>query len=473
MIRLVPSKGYDHHEDHDDYDDYEDDDYNDVDFGASQPTKPTLKPYAPRRRGFDIDDMLNDRLTAGKGKSKSTSNTTGSSSNGSSSNGSSSNGSSNNLFNLLRRVGSNNSFTALRKVASNQSMHSMHSSMSSGCDSGFFAFGLVDNNDRGSANEKFNEKKNAKTIFNEDEKDRYVNDRPGRDYHPDCPPISMKPTIRPRKYEVAIVACGCFLNPQYRFTKLIGVKRVVAGYIGGGGGSTSSSSTCSTCPATTTTSTNTNTKKDDNGGFPTYDDPKDFTQALLIEYNPQKVSYHEILEEWCKNDTPYDIDDTKFEQSGIFVQNEQQKRIAYEFLNELEEERKESIHRHRGATTCSTTNNLTNSISEEENNNPEEENNGVSLVDTTSSIVDADDVDDVDLDSDSHEVRVRVDTTATRFYQAEERYQNYLQKQKESARIQFLQWANDEARTSFHPLIEWIIRKKERKKCTQVQVVIT
>ena len=59
-----------------------------------------------------------------------------------------------------------------------------------------------------------------------------------RGHHPipSCAPLSLKPSKK--KYEIAIIACGCFWNPQRRISRLTkeynyGIKRVIVGYVGG------------------------------------------------------------------------------------------------------------------------------------------------------------------------------------------------------------------------------------------------
>ena len=78
-----------------------------------------------------------------------------------------------------------------------------------------------------------------------------------------------------RHYDYVIVACGCFWNPQLRFKRMDGVKRVIAGYTGG-------------------TEPN-----------PASNDLQDHIPALLIEFNPKKVSLLEILQMWNANDDPW------------------------------------------------------------------------------------------------------------------------------------------------------------------------
>ena len=302
----------------------------DDDDGADQPSRPMLKSLTPvTTTGTSIETPS---TTKDRKKQMKRSNSSGS------------------FRGLLERVGSNRSLGAsLRSLGSNKSLDD---------DLGFF----------------------------DDEKDNYVYDT---GYHPDCPPISMKPQLR-KKYEVAIVACGCFFNPQYKFKEAEGVKRVVAGFIGGTGGGGK------------------------NVPCPTYTEPQDFTQALLVEYNPKKIPYRKILELWHENDTPYDIDDSLTHQSGIFVQNESQKRIALDYLKELE-----AIKDKQAA--------------DDQKRHPDDEDRCSNL---------------------SPVVHVRVDETSKRFYMAEERYQDYLQKQKDAERKTFIDWANEDSQSNLFAVVE-------------------
>ena len=185
-----------------------------------------------------------------------------------------------------------------------------------------------------------------------------------REYHPECPPLKLE-TSR-TKYRIAIFSCGCFVSPQRRFLKMDGVKRVVAGYTGG------------------------------DYSAPSIDDTEDHKHAIFVEYNPQKVSYKELLEMWRNNDDPYVYEPTVAYQSGIFTLNERQEQEALEFLRTLQEE-----------------------------------------------------------DYRRTKLFVTVEpATSYTFYQAEERYQNYLGKQIISARERYIAWANDQIPSCMYPLIE-------------------
>ena len=198
-----------------------------------------------------------------------------------------------------------------------------------------------------------------------------------------CLPLPLKPSKK--NYEIAIIAMGNFWNPQRRITKMKeqsskynnGIKRVIAGYIGG----------------TYTT--------------PTFDNIGDHTMALLIEYNPKKVTYRDVLDMWYDNDTPFDEPTSSLssrqERSALFVMNSTQKRQAYDYCNELIASHKCGYYNHN----CKL-------------------------------YVDIEDVQESKLV----------------FYQAEDYQQNYLTKYILASRQQFLLWANDNAFTGLCTIME-------------------
>jgi methionine-S-sulfoxide reductase len=118
----------------------------------------------------------------------------------------------------------------------------------------------------------------------------------------DCPPLPLTPSRS--KYQIAVVACGSFWNPQQRFQKMEGVKRVVVGYTGGSRLS------------------------------PTSRNLQDHTQALFIEYNPKRVSYLQLLQMWSDNDYPWEPE-TLANRSALFFTNETQHELAHEFVLQL------------------------------------------------------------------------------------------------------------------------------------------
>ena len=122
-----------------------------------------------------------------------------------------------------------------------------------------------------------------------------------------CPRIPIIPSKR--HYEIIIVACGCFFNPQIRFKQMEGVKRCIAGYTGG-------------LSTDETVSRN---------------NLHDHSLALFIEYNPKKVSLQEILEMWKDNDDPWNEDEAEKweERSAIFTTNYKQHEECKTFIKKL------------------------------------------------------------------------------------------------------------------------------------------
>lgn len=59
-----------------------------------------------------------------------------------------------------------------------------------------------------------------------------------------------------------------------------------------------------------------------------YDNIQDYTEALLIEYDPAVVSYRAILDLWRSQHTPYP--NKRQYRSAIMYRNEEQKKVAEE-----------------------------------------------------------------------------------------------------------------------------------------------
>ena len=78
---------------------------------------------------------------------------------------------------------------------------------------------------------------------------------------------------------------------------------------------------------------------------PTHDAMHDHCMALLIEFNPRKVSYERILQEWHNNDDPWvfisgendeeDIENATHTRSGVYYMSQRQREVAAAFLWEL------------------------------------------------------------------------------------------------------------------------------------------
>ena len=206
-----------------------------------------------------------------------------------------------------------------------------------------------------------------------------------------CPAIPLEPSKK--KYQVAVFACGCFWNPQRRFQKMYGVKRVIVGYTAGGGSSSATTSMTAT---------------------PTYTNMLDYTQALFIEYNPKKVSYRQLLEMWYENDYPWEPETNHNQRSGIYIMNESQGGQAMGFLQELrtqQQQRRKQQQQHQ----------MTGQKKLEQQKQP-------MLY--------------VDLEY------------ATTFYQAEEYHQDYVYKHIEAAKRQRFLWLNNQVPSGLYPIIE-------------------
>ena len=100
---------------------------------------------------------------------------------------------------------------------------------------------------------------------------------------------------------IATFALGCFWGPDEYFSKLSGVLSTTVGYTGG-------------------------IKEK-----PTYYILGDHTESVEIEFNPEKISYKELLDHfWHEHDPTYKTK-TQYK-SAIFVHDEEQKKVAEESL---------------------------------------------------------------------------------------------------------------------------------------------
>lgn len=100
---------------------------------------------------------------------------------------------------------------------------------------------------------------------------------------------------------------NCFWGPQEFFSKLPGVIKTTVGYSGG-------------------------TKEN-----PTYTDLGDHTETLQIEFDPQVVSYEDLLGHFFKEHDPVREQKTQY-QSIIFYHDDKQREAAEKALKAFEEE---------------------------------------------------------------------------------------------------------------------------------------
>ena len=114
--------------------------------------------------------------------------------------------------------------------------------------------------------------------------------------------------------EIAVLACGCFWGPEIKFSKLEGVYRTEVGYCGGDSSKTNYEEVCTG---------NTN-----------------HAEVVRIEFDPNKISYNQILEFFFKIHDPTTLNSqgpdfgTQY-RSEIFYLNKDQKRIAEEIFNKV------------------------------------------------------------------------------------------------------------------------------------------
>lgn len=115
-------------------------------------------------------------------------------------------------------------------------------------------------------------------------------------------------------YDTAIFAGGCFWCLEDPFEKLVGVAEVISGYTGG--------------------------SKEN----PTYREVAsgrtDHREAVIVYYNEDVISYEQLLEVFWKNIDPTDPGGQFFDRgghyaTGIFVQNEEQRRFATESKRDM------------------------------------------------------------------------------------------------------------------------------------------
>jgi len=105
--------------------------------------------------------------------------------------------------------------------------------------------------------------------------------------------------------EKATFAMGCFWGPDKFFSSLEGVTDVVVGYTGG--------------------------EKED----PTYYNLGDHSEAVRIIYNPEQISYAELLSYfWGRHDPT--ADQKNQYRSAIFYHNEDQKKLAEDSKEEVQ-----------------------------------------------------------------------------------------------------------------------------------------
>ena len=114
----------------------------------------------------------------------------------------------------------------------------------------------------------------------------------------------------------AMFGAGCFWGVEYNFSKLEGVKEVLSGYSGG------------------------------KTSHPTYEqvcsNSTDHAEVVLIEFDESLISYKELLDSFWKKHDPTTLnrqgpDIGSQYRSAIFYFDEEQKNLAQESLNNLQQ----------------------------------------------------------------------------------------------------------------------------------------
>lgn len=123
----------------------------------------------------------------------------------------------------------------------------------------------------------------------------------------ECSKVDIYHAPSDRNIEVGIFACGCFWGTQHYFQKQKGVQKTLAGYTGG------------------------------EEAFPTYADVRDHkthhVEAIIVEYNPEEVSYESLCKLFFEIHDPAQTDGVGPDfgsqyRSCIFYRDENQKETA-------------------------------------------------------------------------------------------------------------------------------------------------
>ena len=123
----------------------------------------------------------------------------------------------------------------------------------------------------------------------------------------ECSKVDIYHAPSDKNIEVGIFACGCFWGTQHHFQKQKGVQKTLAGYTGG------------------------------EEAFPTYADVRDHkthhVEAIIVEYNPEEVSYESLCKLFFEIHDPAQTDGVGPDigsqyRSCIFYRDENQKETA-------------------------------------------------------------------------------------------------------------------------------------------------
>ena len=114
--------------------------------------------------------------------------------------------------------------------------------------------------------------------------------------------------------EIAVLALGCFWGPEKRFGQIEGILKTEVGYCGGHNSDTTYKEVCS--------------------------GETDHAEVVKLNYDPSKITYKKIIEIFFDIHDPTTLNSqgpdfgTQY-RSEIFYNNEEQKKIASEVLNEV------------------------------------------------------------------------------------------------------------------------------------------
>lgn len=125
------------------------------------------------------------------------------------------------------------------------------------------------------------------------------------------PPIDVS---APKKIETLTCAMGCFWGPDCRFSAMDGVVRTRVGYAGG--------------PTSD----------------PTYHNIGDHIETIQIDYDPQKISYEEIVKMFLDNHKPNRMVWKRQYASALFFHDEYQEKVARENRDRIESNLGEKVN---------------------------------------------------------------------------------------------------------------------------------
>ncbi len=129
----------------------------------------------------------------------------------------------------------------------------------------------------------------------------------------DVPEIDKK---KVKEREIALFSLGCFWGPDALFGSLSGILRTEVGYAGG------------------------KKKK------PTYRDLGDHTESIRIEYNPDEITYKDLLDNFWRSHDPTRIREKQY-RSMIFHYCEKQKILAQQSKDVVNKEPRTVIKAYR------------------------------------------------------------------------------------------------------------------------------